>query len=103
MKGVIVQVGEPKSIVLLNNGKIASIPTPANSKVGMVVTVKYSGLLKIMIAGFAAVLLIVLGIFIGANFLGRRAAPSVPDTMQGPQQMHRRMMEQRGRMMQQGR
>jgi len=99
MKGVIVQAGEPKSIVLLNNGKITAIPTPAGSHVGMVVTVKYSGLLKIILISFAAVLLITLGIFIGANFFGGPgASPDIPpDTMpwhDGPM-MHRRMMEQR--------
>ena len=70
MKGVIVQVGHPKSIVLFNNGKIRAIPTPANCHVGMVVTVKFNNLLKIIIIALAAVLLIVLGIFIGANYLG---------------------------------
>jgi hypothetical protein len=32
MKGVIVQVGEPKSIVPFNSGKIAVIPTPAGCR-----------------------------------------------------------------------
>ena len=49
MKGVIVQVGEPKSIVLFNNGKIGAISTPADCHVGMVVTVRYNNRLKIVI------------------------------------------------------
>ncbi|MDR1804425.1 MAG: hypothetical protein LBQ94_12555 [Treponema sp.] len=91
MKGVIVKAGEPKSIVLLNNGKIAAIPTPVNCHEGMVVTVKYSGLLKIIIVALAAVLLIALGVFIGARFWG--AGTSQNDPWQMP--MHRHMMEQR--------
>ena len=87
MKGVIVKAGEQKSIVLLNNGKIAAIPTPVNGHEGMVVTVKYSGLLKIIIITVAAVLLIALGIFIGARFWGGKTDM--------PMQMHRHMMEQR--------
>ena len=89
MKGVIVQVGEPKSIVLFNNGKIQAIPTPPACHVGMVVTVKYSNLLKILIITFAAVLLLALGIFIGARFWGSDAPP--PDTPQ----CGRRMMGRR--------
>jgi len=73
MKGVIVQVGEPKSIVLFNNGKIQAIPTPPNSHTGMVVTVKYNNLLKIIIITLTAVLLIALGVFIGAKFFGGKA------------------------------
>ena len=105
MKGVIVRAGEPKSIVLLNNGKIAAIPTPADCHVGMVVTVKYSGLLKILIISLASVLLIGLGLFIGANFFGRGAdvplAPQPEPSNQGPWHMHRGMMEQHRRMMEQ--
>ena len=92
MKGVIVKAGEPKSIVLLNNGKIAAIPTPVNCHEGMVVTVKYSGLLKIIIIALAAVLLIALGIFIGARFWG--AGTTQNDPWQD-MPMHRHMMEQR--------
>ena len=99
MKGVIVKAGEPKSIVLLNNGKIAAIPTPVNCHEGMVVTVKYSGLLKIIIIAFAAVLLIALGIFIGAKFWGAGTPPNDPwqdmPRQDMPMPMHRRMMEQR--------
>ena len=68
MKGVIVQVGHPKSIVLFNNGKIRAIPTPGNCHVGMVVTVKFNNLLKIVIITLAAVILVALGIFIGSIY-----------------------------------
>ena len=68
MKGVIVQVGHPKSIVLFNNGKIQAIPTPGNCHVGMVVTVKFNNLLKIVIITLVAVILIALGIFIGSIY-----------------------------------
>ena len=71
MRGVIVQIGHPKSIVLFNNGKIGAIPTPDNSHVGMVVTVKFNSLLKIMIISIAAVFLIAMGIFIGVTFFDR--------------------------------
>ena len=101
MKGVIVQVGHPKSIVLFNNGKIGAIPTPDNCQVGMVVTVKYSNLLKIIIISLAALLLLALGIFIGASFLRNTGDPLPPNNtpwwgqergpMRGPM---RRMMEQ---------
>ena len=93
MKGVIVQVGEPKSIVFLNNGKITAIPTPAGCRLGMVVTVKYSSLLKIAIIALAAVLLIGLGILIGALFLGRGDDAPSNNPWEG-MPMHRRMMEQ---------
>jgi uncharacterized protein (TIGR00156 family) len=65
MKGVIVQVGDPKSIVLFNNGRIGAVPTPAECHVGMVVTVKYNNKLRIAAFALAAVLLIGLGVFIG--------------------------------------
>jgi hypothetical protein len=70
MKGVIVQAGEPKSIVLFNNGKIAAIPAPAGCHVGMVVTVKYNNKLKITMLVLTAILLTGLGVFIGVSFLG---------------------------------
>ena len=107
MKGVIVQVGHPKSIVLFNNGKIAAIPTPDNCHVGMVVTVKFNSLFKIIIISLAAVLLIALGIFIGANFFGEDPPPNEPQPVwqeehlphghgpRGPMRGYRRrMMEQ---------
>ena len=75
MKGVIVQAGEPKSIVLLNNGKITAVPTPAGCHVGMIVTVKFNSLLKVIIVFLVSVLLIVLGIFIGILFLGGTTVP----------------------------
>ena len=92
MKGVIVKAGEPKSIVLLNNGKIAAIPTPVNCHEGMVVSVKYNILLKIIIIALAAVLLIALGVFIGARFWGAGTPQNDP---WHDMPMHRRMMEQR--------
>jgi hypothetical protein len=94
MKGVIVHVGEPKSIVLLNNGKIHAIPTPPACHVGMVVTVKYSNLLKIIIIALAAVLLIALGVFIGVKL--RSPGVSIPDSSWRDGHGHRHMME-RGR------
>jgi hypothetical protein len=78
MKGVIVQVGHPISIVLLNNGKIKAIPTPANCHVGMVITVKLNNTLKVIIITLAAVVLIALGIFIGARYFGS-TSESTPD------------------------
>ena len=57
MKGVIVQVGKPKSIVLYNNGKLGAIPTPADCHVGMVITVKFNNNLKILAISLAALLL----------------------------------------------
>jgi hypothetical protein len=91
MKGVIVQVGEPKSIVLFNNGKIQAIPTPPDCHVGMVVTVKYSNVLKILIIALAAVLLIALGVFIGAKLWGSDAPPAERPMQDGRGHMH--MME----------
>jgi uncharacterized protein (TIGR00156 family) len=67
MKGVIVQVGEPKSIALFNNGRIGAIPTPADCHVGMVVTLKYNNKLKIAAFALAAVLLVGMGAFIGVS------------------------------------
>jgi hypothetical protein len=78
MKGVIVQAGDPKSIVLFNNGKIAAIPTPANCHVGMVVTVKYNNKLKITLLALAAVLLVGLGVFTGISFLGGKPEEPPP-------------------------
>jgi len=75
MKGVIVQIRKPKSIVLFNNGKVGLIPTPENCHVGMVVTVKYNNLLRILIITFSAILLIALGVFIGSKFLDSTASP----------------------------
>jgi hypothetical protein len=69
MKGVIVQVGEPKSIVLFNNGKISAIPTPADCHVGMVVTIKYNNKLKILAIALVVVLLVGAGVFIGASLV----------------------------------
>jgi chaperone required for assembly of F1-ATPase len=84
VKGVIVQVGDPKSIVLFNNGKIGAIPTPADCHVGMVVTVKYNNKFKIAILAFTAVLLAAAGVFIGLSVAknkldDQQAAPVVED------------------------
>ena len=101
MKGVIVKAGEPKSIVLLNNGRIMAIPTPVNCHEGMVVTVKFSGLLRIIIFSLAAVFLIALGIFIGSILWGGKTETSQNDPWHDmprqdlPMPMHRHMMEQR--------
>jgi hypothetical protein len=73
MKGVIVQVGEPKSIILFNNGKIAAIPTPADGYVGMVVTVQFNNKLKILLITLAAVLLMGLGVCIGISVVKGKA------------------------------
>ncbi|MDR2555232.1 MAG: hypothetical protein LBC64_07360 [Fibromonadaceae bacterium] len=75
MKGVIVQVGDPKSIVLFNNGKIQAIPTPPDCHMGMVVTVKNNNAIKIIIITSIAVLLLALGIFIGARYWGTDHPP----------------------------
>jgi uncharacterized membrane protein YeiB len=82
MKGVIVQVGEPKSIVLFNNGQIGAISTPADCHVGMVVTVKYNNKLKILAIILAAVLLVGAGVFIGVSFVKDKAAepPTATET-----------------------
>jgi hypothetical protein len=83
MKGVIVQVGEPKSIVLFNNGKIAAIPTPANCHVGMVVTVKFNNKLKILAVALAAVLLVGTGVCIGVSLVKNNTPkpPAAVETM----------------------
>jgi uncharacterized protein (TIGR00156 family) len=78
MKGVIVQTGEPKSIVLFNNGRIGAIPTPANCHVGMVVAVKYNNKLRIAALALAAVLLIGLGVFIGVSVVKGKANAAPP-------------------------
>jgi hypothetical protein len=76
MKGVIVQAGEPKSIVLFNIGKIGAISTPAGCHVGMVVAVRYNNKLKIVILALTAVLLAAAGVFIGISLVkDRNAAP----------------------------
>jgi hypothetical protein len=67
MKGVIVQMGKPKSIVLFNNGKIGAIETPPDCHVGMVVTVKYNNKLKILLVILASVLLAATGILTGVS------------------------------------
>ncbi|MCL2006932.1 MAG: hypothetical protein FWG77_02485 [Treponema sp.] len=99
MKGVIVQVGHPKSIVLFNNGKIGAIPTPENGHVGMIVTVKFNNLLKILIISTIAVLLLALGIYIGANYFGTQGTSSSDSHHLEPQPTHGTMHGPRRRMM----
>jgi hypothetical protein len=82
MKGVIVQVGEPKSIVLYNNGKIGTIPTPEGCHIGMVVSVKLNNTPKIILIILAALLLLALGTFIGLRLQHNRRI--VPTEMQMP-------------------
>ena len=65
MKGVVVQVGEPKSIVLFNNGKITAIPTPAGAHLGMVVTVNLNSRAKILAVSLSVILILLIGIGIG--------------------------------------
>jgi predicted PurR-regulated permease PerM len=99
MKGVIVQVGEPKSIVLFNNGKISAIPTPADCHVGMVVTVKYNNKLKILAITLAAVLLVGAGVFIGVSLVKDNAtelptdAEMMDDGTPGWQRGQKKMQE----------
>jgi hypothetical protein len=88
MKGVIVQVGEPKSIVLFNNGKIAAIPTPGDCHVGMVVTVKFNNKLKILLFALAAVLLAGTGVFIGASLWGGKPEEPPPAAVTGDNEIY---------------
>jgi hypothetical protein len=81
MKGVVVQIGQPKSIVLFNNGKIAAIPTPADCRIGMLVTVKLNNKLKILAITLAAVLLVGLGVFIGVSMV-KGTAETPPATVE---------------------
>jgi hypothetical protein len=78
MKGVIVQVGQPKSIILYNNGKIGAIPTPAGCRVGMVVTVNLNNKIKIISITLAAVLLAAAGFIIGLSAAKGKAEPPAP-------------------------
>jgi hypothetical protein len=94
MKGVIVQTGDPKSIVLLNNGKLKSIPTPENCHVGMVVTVEYSDLPKTIIIICAVLLLFIIGILIGAHFFGGSTEPDPYEYRRGGRHGHGHMMMQ---------
>jgi hypothetical protein len=87
MKGVIVQVGKPKSIVLFNNGKISAIPTPADCHVGMLVTVKFNKL-KILAIILAAVLLLGVGVFIGVSVMKNKTPPAASEMMNN--RMYRR-------------
>jgi uncharacterized protein YdeI (BOF family) len=65
MQGVVVELGNPKSIVLFNNGRIRSLPTPPDCHVGMVISLKYNYRLAVTLAVLAAILLCGAGIFLG--------------------------------------
>ena len=99
MKGVIVQVGEPKSIVLFNNGKITAIPTPADCRLGMVVAVKLNNTFKILAVTIGAALLVGTGIFIGLSLVKGKPdiSPPVPvvedDAAYGWQEGREKMQE----------
>ncbi|GMO22206.1 MAG: hypothetical protein Ta2B_01110 [Termitinemataceae bacterium] len=67
MKGVIVQVGNPKSIALFNNGKIGAVPTPSDCHVGMVIDISYNRKKIILLCVF--VFSALLGILLGGRFL----------------------------------
>ncbi|GHV86964.1 hypothetical protein AGMMS50255_2600 [Spirochaetia bacterium] len=67
MKGVIVQVGEPKSIALFNNGKIGAVPTPADCRAGMVIDVSYNRR-KFIFLGFF-IFFALLGVLLSVRFL----------------------------------
>jgi hypothetical protein len=58
MKGIIMQRGERKSIVLFNNGKIGEIPTRPNCEEGMVVAVSYNRKLITIVAIVSCISLI---------------------------------------------
>jgi hypothetical protein len=57
VKGVIMKVGEQKSVVLFTNGKFGSIPTPKNAQAGMVIHISYN---RKRIAFFAVIAALVL-------------------------------------------
>ncbi|MDR1388835.1 MAG: hypothetical protein LBJ31_02535, partial [Treponema sp.] len=67
MKGVIMQKGDKKSIVLFNNGEFSSIPTPPHCEVGTVITVSYNRKKIILFVSLACTLLLCL--FLLARFL----------------------------------
>jgi len=62
MKGMVIQQGERKSVVLYNNGKIGEISTPPDCEEGMVITVSYNKrfIALLSVLSFAAVLCAVL-------------------------------------------
>jgi len=62
MKGMVIQRGERKSIVLYNNGKIGEIHTPPDCEEGMVITVSYNKrfIALLSVLSFAVVLCAVL-------------------------------------------
>ena len=67
MKGVIVQVGKPQSIILFNNGKIGAVSTPADCRVGMVIDVSYNKRKFIFQGVF--IFFTLLGVLLSARFL----------------------------------
>ncbi|GHV84127.1 hypothetical protein AGMMS50212_14720 [Spirochaetia bacterium] len=58
MKGVIVQIGKKKSVVMFNNGNIRTIPNLPNSQMGMVIDVSYNKRKLIFWAVLAFILLV---------------------------------------------
>jgi hypothetical protein len=66
MKGVVVQLGRKKSIVMFNNGKIGKIPNPPQCRVGMIVDVRHNRK-RLFSAGIAA--LFFAALFLAARFL----------------------------------
>ena len=87
MKGVIVQVGTPKSIVLFNNGKICAIPTPLEAHVGMEVSVKLNTRAKILAVTLAICIVLAAGIGIGI-FVAHSAAKNRHQTEHNGQFQH---------------
>jgi hypothetical protein len=69
MKGILFQIGEPKSIVLLNNGRFDVIDTPPDARVGMLVTIRHSRRRLIVLVIAAAAVALVIGVVLcGLHF-----------------------------------
>lgn len=96
MKGVIVQVGNPKSIVLLNNGKISAIPTPTECHVGMVVTIKLNNKPKIIAIALLAIFLLAIGTGIGI-FVSHSSHKANPKNQQEKQYSQENFSFQKGK------
>ena len=71
MKAVIVQVGEPKSIALLNNGRVIAVPTPEDARVGMELDVSVRRSVAWIALGAAVALILCAGIALGVIFFHR--------------------------------
>jgi hypothetical protein len=67
VKGVIMKVGEQKSVVLFTNGKFGSIPTPKNAQVGMVIHISYNRKKILLFAVLAA--LVLAALLAGAHYV----------------------------------